>query len=45
MPEIRKRLWNVKVTVIPIVGGVLGRVSKNLQKHAKLEIRGIIETI
>ena len=38
-----KRLWNMKVKVIPIVVGALGTVPKSLEK--RLEIRGRIETI
>ena len=43
--ELRK-LRNIKVTVIPIVVGSLGTVSKNLEKRLnEREIRGRIETI
>ena len=37
-----ERLWNLRVTVIPIVVGGLGTLLKNLDE---LEIRGSIETI
>ena len=41
-----KKLWNMKVTVIPIVIGVLGTVTKGLIKSLKdLEISGRVETI
>ena len=41
-----KKLWNVKVTVILIVIGALGTVTKGLIKGLEdLEIRGKIETI
>ena len=41
-----KKLWNKKVTVIPIVIGTLGRVTKILIKGLEdLKIRGWVETI
>ena len=41
-----KSLWNMKVTVIPIVIGALGTVSKGLERGLeKLEIRRRSETI
>ena len=42
-----KKLWNMKVTVIPIVVGVFGTFSKYLEKigTGEQEIRGRIETI
>ena len=41
-----KRLWNMKVTVIPLVIGVLVRVTKGLvQELEYFEIRGRVETI
>ena len=41
-----KNLWNMKVTVIPIVIGALGTVTKELvQGLESLEIRGRVETI
>ena len=43
--ELRK-LWNMKVTVIPIVISVLGMVLKGLERGLEeLEIRRWIETI
>ena len=39
-------MWNMKVTVIPIVIGVLGTVIKGrIQELKDLEIRGRVETI
>ena len=41
-----KKLWNMKVTVVPIVIGVLGTVTKRLIKGLEdFEIRGRVETI
>ena len=41
-----KMLWNMKVTVIPIIVGALGTVPKNLEKRLdEEEIRERIETI
>ena len=41
-----KKLWNMKVTVIRIVIGVLGIVTEGLLKGQEdLEIRGRVETI
>ena len=41
-----KTLWDMKVSVIPIVIGFLGTVIKGLvQKLEDLEIRGRVETI
>ena len=41
-----KKLWNISVTVIPIVIGGLGTVTKGLvQGLEDLEIRGQVETI
>ena len=41
-----KKLWNMKVTVIPIVTGALGKVTKGLvQEMEDLEISGRVETI
>ena len=41
-----KKLWNMQVTVIPIVIGMLGTVTKeSVMKLADLEIRGRVETI
>ena len=42
----KKKLWNVRVTVIPVAAGTLGRVSKVLERRLlELKIRGRIETI
>ena len=39
-------MWNMKLTVIPIIVSTLGTVLKGWEKRlAKLEIRGRIETI
>ena len=41
-----KKLWNMRVKMIPIVVGALGTVPINLEKRLEeLEIRGRIETI
>ena len=41
-----KKLWNMRVKVIPFVVGALGTVPKCLEKRLEdLEIRGSIETI
>ena len=41
-----KKLWNMKVTIIPIVIGAFGTVTKGLLKGLEdLEIRGWVETI
>ena len=41
-----KKLWNMKVTVIPIVIGAFGTVTKGLVKGLKdLKIRERVETI
>ena len=41
-----KQLWNMKVTIIPIVIGTLGTVTKGLVKGLEdLEIAGRVETI
>ena len=41
-----KKLWNMKVTVIPIIIGALDTVTKGLvQGLEDLEIRGRVETI
>ena len=40
-----KKLWNIKMTVIPIVIGALGTVTKGLiQGLDDLDIRGRVET-
>ena len=42
----KKQLWNMKVTVIPIVIGALGTVTKRLIKGLEdLKKRGRVETI
>ena len=44
--EIKKKLWNMKVTIIPIVIGAFGTVTKGLIKGLEdLEIKGREETI
>ena len=41
-----KKLWNMKVTIIPIVIGVFGTVTKRLLKGLEdLEVGGRVETI
>ena len=41
-----KKLWNMKVTIIPIVIGALGTVTEGLIKGLKdLEISGRVKTI
>ena len=41
-----KKLWNMKVTIIPIVIGALGTVTKGLlQGLEDLEITGQVETV
>ena len=41
-----KKLWNIKATVIPIVIGAFGTVTKGLVKGLEdMEIRGWVETI
>ena len=41
-----KKLWNMKVTIIPIVIGALGTVTEGLvQRLEDLEIKGRVETI
>ena len=41
-----KKLWNMKVTVIPIVIGAFGTVTKGLLKGLEdLEVGGRVETI
>ena len=42
----KKNLWNMKVTIIPIVIGAFGTVTKGLiQGLDDLEIRGRVDTI
>ena len=44
--EQKKKLWNMKVTVIPIVTGPLGKVTKGLlQGLEELAMRGRMEII
>ena len=41
-----KKLWNMKVTIIPIVTGALGTVTKGLMRRLEVwEIRERVETI
>ena len=41
-----KKLWNMRVKVVPIVIGALGTIPKGLEKSlSELEIKGRIETI
>ena len=41
-----KKLWNMKVTIVPIVIGALGTVTKGLLKGLEdLEVGGLVETI
>ena len=41
-----KKLWNMKVTIVPIVIGALGTITKGLLKGLEdLEVRGRVETI
>ena len=41
-----KRLWNMKVTIVPIVIGALGTITKGLLKGLEhLEVAGRVETI
>ena len=44
--ELKKKLWNMKVTIIPIVIGAFGTVTKGLLKGLEdLEVGGRAETI
>ena len=44
--ELKKQLWNVKVTIVPDVIGALGTVTKGLLKGLEdLEVGGRVETI
>ena len=46
LPKELKKLWNMKVTFIPIVIGALVTVTEGLLKELEdLEIRGRVETI
>ena len=41
-----KKLWNMKVTIVPIVSGAFGTVTKGLLKVLEdLEVGGRVETI
>ena len=41
-----KKLWNIKVTIVPIVIGVFGTITKGLLKGLEdLEVGGRVETI
>ena len=41
-----KRLWNMEVTIVPIVIGVFGTITKGLSKGLEyLEFGGRVETI
>ena len=41
-----KKLWNMKITIVPIVIGALGTITKGLLKGLKdLEVGGRVETI
>ena len=41
-----KKLWNMKVTIVPIVIGALGTITKGLLKGLQdLEVGGRVETI
>ena len=43
--ELKKR-WNIKITIIPIVIGAFGIVTKGLLKELEdMEIRGRVDTI
>ena len=44
--ELKKKLWNMQVTIIPIVIGAFGTVTKGLLKGLEdLEVGGRVETI
>ena len=44
--ELKKKLWNLKVTIIPMVIGAFGTVTKGLLKDPEdLEAGGQVETI
>ena len=46
LDQAKKKVWNMKVMVIPVVNGALGTVSKLLVLGLEdLEIRGQVETI
>ena len=44
--DLARELWNIKVTIVPIVIGALGTITKGLLKGMEdLEIDGRVETI
>ena len=44
--ENLKKMWNIKVTIVPIVIGALGTITKGLLKGLEdLEVGGRVETI
>ena len=44
--ELKKKLWNMKVTIIPIVNDAFGTVTKGLLKGLEdLEVSGRMDTI
>ncbi len=44
--ELKKKLWNMKVTIVPIVIGALCTITKRLSKGMEdLEVGGRVETI
>ena len=46
LPRELKKLWNMKMTIIPIVIGAFGRVTKGLLKDLEdLEVGNLVETI
>ena len=46
LPRELKKLWNMRVTIVPIVIGAFGTVTKGLWKGLEnLEIGGRVETI
>ena len=46
LPRELKKLWNMKVTIVPIVIGAFGTITKGLLKDRKdLEVGGRVETV
>ena len=44
--ELKKKLWNMKVTSVPIVIGALGTITKGLLKGLEdLGVGGRVETV
>ena len=44
--DLKKKMWNMKITLIPIVFGALGTINEALIKGLKkIEIRGQVEAI